>query len=222
MTPVEARYYEFLDLVGQVLGDSWICLLNSLGPDSHHESDPSLVYCGLMNAPAGKGNHHATVGGLIEHYREMSQLYKALPANITHGDPLINDKNVLAGIILHDLSKCWYTFTMKQGEDGQPPVFDYGNHPSSRLMNDNQKSVYLAMRGGVTLDMIMMNILFTSEGGWAKGPPRWVTTVSKLVYLLDELSGNVLNRGVTGTFLNVRETIHPDALIEFNLDRWVP
>lgn len=38
----------------------------------------------------------------------------------------------------------------------------------------------------------LLNAIFAAEGGWAKDPPRDTTVLSKFLYLLDEISGNII------------------------------
>jgi hypothetical protein len=46
----------------------------------------------------------------------------------------------------------------------------------------------------VKLPLIVLNSLYCSEGGYKKSPPKEVSALAKLVYLLDEFSSNVIYR----------------------------
>lgn len=197
---------------GFLEGHSWSDMLLDLGPSMTYDGK---FYLGLMGAPAAKGNHHAYQGGLVEHLLQMWDTYWSLKENgiLPTGDPLITDANVLKGIIVHDLHKAWATFVV----DGTVDTgLNYGKHPSSSMLTNDQKSMYILNRAGVKLDLIISNVLYCSEGGWAASPPRWCSTLAKLVYLLDEWSGNVTSRIEAGTHINVREKL--DLSTSFDLE----
>jgi len=153
-----------------------------------------VLYLGLCNAPAAKANHHAYLGGLVDHYLEMWSIFKDLDPSILNDDILITSARVFEGIILHDLHKAWAHFVH---DVSVPSGLNYGKHPSSNLLTQDQKSVYIASRY-VELDIIQLNSVYHSEGGWAASPPRWGSALSKLLYLLDELSSNVKTRTLSG------------------------
>ncbi len=59
-------------------------------------------------APAAKGNHHAYVGGLLEHALSMTRLAVSLTRHYAHYYPgLLNQDLVIAGCVLHDIGKCF-------------------------------------------------------------------------------------------------------------------
>lgn len=209
---------KFLGLVAtRIDGDpfggerQWVKMLISLAEDVTHEG---VTYLGLRNAPAGKGNHHAYEGGLIQHYLEMWQTYINWRSLLPVPDPLITESNVLKGIIIHDLHKAWCEFVRDPAVD---TGLNYGRHPSGNLVGNDQKSMYLINQAGIKLDLVLSNLLYTSEGGWAKAPPRWCTTLSKLVYLLDEFSGNIISRIEDGTHFNVRTQLGLEPSFEVQL-----
>lgn len=149
-----------------------------------------IEYFGLRDAPAAKSNHHHYRGGLVQHYLEMWRFFLALKDTLPQ-DELITPERILAGILLHDLHKSW---TYYHAVDGDPIKVTYGQHPSSNLLRDDQKTAYIVHKYGLPVDLIQLNALYHSEGGWADSPPKWNTAMSKLLYLLDELSGNVKSR----------------------------
>lgn len=198
---------------GKLQGYLWRDMLLALADDEEFDG---VTYLGLRNAPAGKGNHHAWEGGLVAHMLEMWDTYlywKEFP--LLPPDPLITDANVLKGIIVHDLHKAWCEFVRDPAVD---TGLNYGKHPSGNLVGNDQKSMYILNQHGVKIDLVICNVLYCSEGGWAKAPPRWCTTLSKLVYLLDEFSGNVMSRAADGTNFNVRSKLRLEPSFELKSD----
>lgn len=166
-------------------------------------------YFGLLNAPAAKGVHHAYRGGLIAHYLEMWNYWKLIKPTIPESkekDSHLSDERVIVGIIMHDLHKCWCSYI---ADDKVPSGINYGQHPSDQLMSPNQKSLYIAQRFSINLDVEQLNALNNSEGGYAKSPPRCQSVLSKVLYILDELSSNVLARSMTGNWFDVRNSGSP-------------
>lgn len=191
-TPCTARteqqfmFTALCDTVAPVLGYRWHNMVYALGPDTLYDG---ITYFGLEKAPAAKGNHHHYLGGLVAHVLEMWDIHNNL-AGPVGADSRLPDDRVLAGILLHDLHKAWCHFVQ---DASVPSGFNYGKHPSSNLMTPDQKTVYIASKY-VQLDIVQLNAVYHSEGGWAASPPRWSTPLSKYVYLLDELSSNVRGR----------------------------
>ncbi len=59
-------------------------------------------------APAAKGNHHAYLGGLLEHALSMTRLAVRMTRHYAHYYPgMINQDLVIAGCVLHDIGKCF-------------------------------------------------------------------------------------------------------------------
>lgn len=196
-------------LTSQKLGWKWGDALRTLAPDLVHEG---VTYLGLERAPAGKGNHHAFIGGLVHHMLEMWDFWELLKPNLPP-DPLLTDVRILKGILVHDLHKAWATFVLDPAVDSG---LNYGKHPSEGMFTHLQKTLYLVMRLGLDLDAVDFNALCCSEGGWAENHPKWGSTVGKLLYLLDELSGNVKARAEQGNILDVRAFNTNLSLIDFN------
>ena len=71
-------------------------------------------------------------------------------------------------------------------------------------MTSNGKTFLLMAKYGVEVDALQMNALQWSEGGWAESKPRTGSVLSKLLYLLDEMSGNVIARLEQGNVMDVR------------------
>lgn len=208
---------------GEPAADAWLRLTGDLDKDRVDQAT-GKNYLGLLNAPAAKKNHHAELGGLVMHYLEMWEIFKDIRGNILprtdDSDSLyqrgeehyVTNERVLEGILLHDLSKAYFTFVLdKEGK------FDYGDHPSGTVMGgmlkNDQKSLWIASSYGLSFDLVQLNALFHSEGGWADSPPEWATVLSKLLYLLDELSGNIWDRAKKGSSVFGRRGVPTKALI---------
>ena len=59
-------------------------------------------------APAAKGNHHAYLGGLLEHSLSMARIGAKLSRHYAHYYPgMLNQDLVIAGCVLHDVGKCF-------------------------------------------------------------------------------------------------------------------
>ena len=146
--------------------------------------------CGLYHAPAGKGMHHNYVGGLVQHYLEMWDYYQILISGMrkvnditTMSAETLNPGEVLSGIILHDLHKGYLHF--QQNVDGS---MAYCANAHAGLLQQNHKTVYMASSVNLTLSVLDLNVIFSSEGGWATDPAQDISVLAKFVYLLDELS----------------------------------
>ena len=61
----------------------------------------------FQRSPAATRNHHAFLGGLLEHVLSMARVALGLAKHYAHYYPgLINQDLVLVGCVLHDLGKC--------------------------------------------------------------------------------------------------------------------
>jgi 3'-5' exoribonuclease len=74
-------------------------------------------------APAAKGNHHAYIGGLLEHSLSMARVGAKLARHYAHYYPgMLNQDLVIAGCVLHDVGKCFeleYTRGFRYSDSGQ-------------------------------------------------------------------------------------------------------
>lgn len=150
---------------------------------------------GLRRCPASKAGHHAFLGGLVAHMNEMWEVYKKLYPLLESFDQEQNHLQpwrVWAGILFHDLHKAVGNYKLVRQNWFE--YFDYGDDLTNKMLNDDQKSALILSNANVYLDVIQANALYNSEGGWADNPPRFNTVLGKLLYLLDEASGNVLER----------------------------
>lgn len=148
---------------------------------------------GFKRAPAAKRNHHAFEGGLVSHLLEMWDLWEGLKAvRVEFREaPILTDSRILLGILLHDLHKAGGCFVLKKLD---PWETAYVERTTTKLLsNDDLRSFMMAVESGVKVDRVQANALFSSHGGWSPLRMRAVTVLGKVLYLLDELSGNVLN-----------------------------
>lgn len=155
-----------------------------------NKTHDSIPYLGLIEAPAGVGMHHAYIGGLVTHYLEMWAFY------INNESPFKGiqyEGDVLRAIILHDLHKAHYCFTVKgMLPDGCTPNIEYGEYLGTRAVSANMRSLHIALSAGGKVNDLVLNSLCNAEGGWAKDPSRLVSSFAKYIYLLDEISSNVI------------------------------
>jgi hypothetical protein len=124
---------------------------------------------------------------------------------------MIHDVSVLKGIILHDLHKAWVMFI---ADPSKPSGIGYGQHPANNMLRKDQCTVYICQQAGIVLDLATLNMVYHSEGGWADSPPKWGSTYAKLIYLLDEMSGNVIARNRQGNTLDIRSLVVPSHKLE--------
>lgn len=186
-------------------------MIDDLGPDrldtrNGYVGDQLL---GLRRAPAAKGNHHAFEGGLVYHYLEMWDIW-TIWANrfYLRTTSHMNDDRVLRGIINHDLHKAYRYYRLVSTAPWQVELAtDYRKQslePSDTLVIENVKTIQILNHHGITMDDEQMNALLWSEGGFSKTKPQWCSILAKLLYLLDEFSGNVIGRIEKGTWLDHR------------------
>lgn len=180
-----------------------IAMMKDLAEDSDYHSQ---VVLGFINAPAAKRNHHAYKGGLVVHLLEMWQVWVQRFSDDFDQTTEVNDKRILEGIIFHDLHKAAFTFI----NQSEPLKIDWSveylrDHPDSESLTWETKTLWLLQHHGVELDVQQYSALLWSEGGWSKIQPRWCSVLAKVLYLLDEYSGNVLSRMQDGTWRDVSE-----------------
>lgn len=166
-------------------------------------------WLGLQDAPAGKGQHHAYLGGLVVHLLEMIELAKPLIeiVNSTAVSSLVSrldfdetpvepakvyEADAVRVILMHDLHKAYQTFQLDNGR------LQYIKDTQSAMMSNNAMSLFLITKYGLdyAANPMLMNALECSEGGWAKNHPYFCAPLAKLCYLLDELSANVVSKVV--------------------------
>lgn len=100
----EKMVAELLALVQDAVKDEWIrTLLLSIF------KDPEIIER-YKHAPAARSNHHAYLGGLLEHSLGLAKLGLSVLPHY----PLIDPSTVIAGLLLHDIGKI-YELSYKDG-----------------------------------------------------------------------------------------------------------
>lgn len=155
------------------------------------------TYLGFRRAPAAKGIHHAYEGGLIQHYLEMLHLADNM-RNISLFATL-SLEDIVFGVFAHDLHKAFAHYHYMNGK------LAYSDNYTTKCLNPNQKTVFMLSQCGVRLSELDLNMIFSSEGGYAKDAPAQASVLAKFVYLLDEQSV-MLDRLRHGKLLSVYNT----------------
>lgn len=170
-----------------------------------------LRLLGMRRAPAAKGNHHAFEGGWCYHILEMLDLWERMRIQVVTPDDHLTDARILKGIINHDLHKVWRTYGLVSADPWQCV---YAEDNTDKLLEASIrgpqgvfKSLFMLQRHGIQLDEIDFNVVINSEGGFGKTNSYWDTVVAKMVYLLDELSGNVVGRQASGRWLGHNQVV---------------
>lgn len=205
---VQGNWLKLIDLVAANIHGTekakYLHMMAEIAEDEPVSNDPKgRIYLGFKRAPAAKGNHHAFEGGLVYHLLEMWGIWLHLREDVLT-ENYITDARVLKAIINHDLHKAYKTYRL---ETEAPWQTEYGDDPTDMLMTTDIKSLWILNTHGITLDPEQMNALLWAEGGFAKIKPKWCSTLSKLCYMLDEMSGNVLARIETRTLLDHRSPV---------------
>jgi hypothetical protein len=174
-------------------GVNWLQLINYVAQDRRTAVGVGnyVNYLGMKRAPAAKVNHHAFEGGLVCHMLEMWELWQTF-AGAFCGEVVDNAK-VIKGIILHDLHKGFETFVEQKLD-----VWDckYVKNDQDNLLTDDNKTLHIVTisGSGVVLTVEETHVVLNSHGGFSKTRTGNETPLAKLVYILDELSGNVWNK----------------------------
>lgn len=180
------------------LAASYALMLNDLRQDKPFYAQNCFLL-GMRRAPGSKNRHHNEEGGLVLHLLQMYAAWEHMREHIkntTNGHPLLTDSNVWLAILHHDLNKVWrYQLT-----DYATWTVDYFDNSRSKLLGGDQTSLSILMQYGITLTPLLHNALICAEGGYSALRPRAETVLSKVVYLLDEMSANVIDRLRTDRF----------------------
>jgi len=190
-----------------------ISLVNKVAATNN---DSPIDVAGLMVAPAGQNNHHHYAGGLVIHYLEMWNWFVDLSASGNWNIPDADVKDfslpadyIIKGIILHDLHKTM-SFSVNTKYDISKPYtkkdnspFVYAETQIGQQVTNNTLSTYLYNKSVLPeLTLHDLSALDNAEGGWAKNPSQNASVGAKVLYLLDELSGNVSGRIFAGNVSN--------------------
>lgn len=175
------------------------------------------TYPGLKNAPAGIYVHHAYPGGLVDHLLEMWDihlvLYNTLLLKDIDAHNHLREAEILETIILHDLHKgyCFYRYPNPDEEKiGKATkwakgYFQRANEDHLMLVGDSGITVWMCQHAGYTVSSLkVLNAVLNAEGGYSKTQTPWQTVLAKYVYVLDEISSNVLARLQKGNVYDVR------------------
>lgn len=200
---LETNFRDLLGLLEYIPNEQerglWEEMLMQLSWDKRKGFETIL---GMTRAPAAKGNHHDVEGGLVIHLLEMWKVWEALRP-LTFNAPYITDERVIKAIIAHDLHKAHNTFRLISEDPWQ---VEYADQDDDQLVGSDIKSIMIMQAYGIHLDHEQMNALINAEGGYSKIKTRWQSSLSKLCYCLDELSGNVIERNRKGTVLSLRRS----------------
>lgn len=193
MNPViELRWQSLLGLTGKLVDPAhrcqWVHLLCSLRNDRILADGTHLL--GMQRAPAASRNHHALEGGLVEHLLQMWSVWTNFRQFIVWGhEPSLCDSVIWQQILLHDLEKADYCFTLVSAS---PWKVEYYKDPKRLLSSDFLRPVEICGRFGIQLSSLQLNALANAHGGYSSTRQKAVPVMAKIVYLLDEWSGNVL------------------------------
>lgn len=190
---LDANYNQLLTVL-QNFAPNLVPVLERYSPDCTVGKN---IYLGFRRAPAAKGIHHAYEGGLIQHYLEMLTLADNM-RNIRLFATL-SMEDILFGVFAHDLHKGYAHYHYVNEK------LAYSDNYTTKCMKPNQKTVYMLSQCGVRLNELDLNVIFSSEGGYATDAPAQATVLAKFVYLLDEQSV-LLDRLRHGKLLSVYNT----------------
>lgn len=198
MTTITQNWQRLETLIDNVihpdLAPRYRKLLTALRDDQYDRQD---IILGMYRAPASKDRHHSFEGGLVVHLLEMWECWfhmkTMLPKQLSYESHL-SDDHALRAIIHHDLNKVHRYVLVAKTEDEPWTVDYYRRDLLDGMMGSTVKSLYFLNQHNIPLDPVMMNALLLAEGGFAKIRPDHDTVFAKMMYLLDEMSANVLDR----------------------------
>ncbi|WP_238976170.1 3'-5' exoribonuclease YhaM family protein [Leptospirillum ferriphilum] len=135
-------------------------------------------------APAAKKNHHASLGGLLEHTLEIMEMGHRIAPVLG-----LNRDLLLLGLFLHDIGKCW--------EISSRPGFSYTDE--GRLVGhmylgcEKVAQVARQIEGfPETYLRVLQHFILSHHGEMAYGSPVLPSTPEAMaVHFLDNLSGQV-------------------------------
>lgn len=173
------------------LSEKYVAMLEMLRADQVFGEECAL---GLYRAPASQSRHHAFEGGLVAHLLQMFDIWVelglALRTQTALPEYLTDNAFVWRAILHHDLNKVWKYKLVT----ADPWKVDYAPDPLSKLLTDTHKSLQILGRMHITLPVVLHSALITAEGGFSATRPKVESVFSKVIYLLDELSANVVDR----------------------------
>jgi len=176
------------------LSEKYVAMLNDLRNDTLTMGDTGYVL-GMERAPASQSRHHAREGGLVAHILQMWDLWSGglkstIAAQCGLVDYVEDSSFVWRAILHHDLNKVW-KYELKSLD---PWEVDYAKDPLTAILTDTHKSLYLLAKHDIFLPVVLHSALITAEGGFSATHPKTESVFSKVIYILDELSANVVDR----------------------------
>jgi hypothetical protein len=157
---------------------------------------------GMFRAPASKDRHHNYEGGLVHHLLEMWDIWLTDGAHIIRQygkpHPLLNDSNIWRVILYHDLNKVW-RYQLMQDNPMWRVDFAKRDDKLAQLVG-HHKTFWFLHKHEIKMTLPVYNALLCAEGGYNEHRPPVETVLAKIVYLLDELSANVVDRLNTNRF----------------------
>ncbi len=160
------------------LSDPW---LGRFGSELLADSEIRALF---SKAPAAKRNHHAMVGGLLEHTLEIMEMGDRIAPVLR-----LNRDLLLLGLLLHDLGKCW--------EISSDPGFAYTDE--GRLLGHMYLGCEATRRVASRIPdfppmllKLLQHFILSHHGEYSYGSPVLPATPEAMaVHLLDNLSGQV-------------------------------
>jgi len=203
----EDNFNELINLVGEVVqGDRAADIVDMMEAIASDSQTLEGTILGFIHAPAAKRNHHAYIGGLVVHLLEMWAVWEERFRQDFEQTTEINDRRILEGVIFHDLHKAFETFiAMKPSPGLESQIIYLRDDPDNESLTWATKTLWILQWHEIPLDNRQYSALLWSEGGWAETPPKWCSVLAKVLYLMDEYSGNVLSRMQDSTWRGVWE-----------------
>ncbi len=139
----------------------------------------------FKTAPAAKSNHHAYIGGLLQHTLEVASLCE----DVTKYYPEINSDLLIAGAILHDIGKVYelkYTKAFAYTDEG-----GLIGHITIAVEMITEK---IKMIEGFPhkLEMLLKHMLLSHHGHYEYGSPKRPKILEAIMlYHMDEMNAKV-------------------------------
>lgn len=212
MTDLEKNWKQLNQLTVGLLGDCEHLILPYQRLFERYRNDivvdAQTTILGLYRAPGSKDRHHDFEGGLVAHMLEMWSIYEWIVPMLKSMDlKPFGSSNIWRGIIHHDLNKIHRYKRLQQ----TPWMVDYADDRANDLLGSAQKSLAILIEMNLAPNILLHNALITSEGGYSKSRPKNETALAKMLYLLDDMSANVVDRLRSGRFWDSQRAV-PNAI----------
>jgi len=171
------------------LGQQYESMLNHVKQDHHVKGE---IHLGLRRAPGSKNRHHNYEGGLVDHLLEMWAIWQKLSEVVKAGrHELLSDSLLWRAILHHDLNKVHRYKLVTE----DPWEVEYAENMKNSLLSSTHLVLWTLSQHDIRMPAVLHNALIVAEGGFSRDErPRTESVLAKLVYVLDELSANVVNR----------------------------